>query len=158
MKKFISTLDGWYFSALIWATSTKKAAYALSAIIVVATAISPPTTLSGWLLLIVSIYYQGVALPGVGYAGKQAEVAAKAEGEATRKLLHKIHSANTRELALIKEEQQSAAQERAEIREDIQLQKDENKKLDVITKDIQEIKQAVAQLEKAVKKDGEVLI
>ena len=84
--------------ALTWATTTKSAFYALNVLILIAVVVSPPTTIQGWLLVIVSEYYQGVALPGLGAATKRSEDTAKRESVESRKLLQETHDNVMREL------------------------------------------------------------
>ncbi len=124
-KKIIKYVDDYIFSGLLWSTSTKAAFYSLTILIIIATILSPPLGVQAWLLLIVSIYYQGVALPGVGYAGKQAEKAANLQGEMTRKLLQDTHD-------------QSVA-DRTDIKESLGMLHDDNVKLDDIKNLLNEI-------------------
>jgi hypothetical protein len=101
--KFIRKLDNGIMAGLSWATSTKAAFYALTALIIVAVAVNPPTTIQGWLLVAVSEFYQGVALPGLGSASKRAEEAAKHEGAVTRKLLQETHDTTLNEFQTLKD-------------------------------------------------------
>lgn len=93
----IRKIDNFIISSLLWATSTKSAFYALTVLIIFAVIMSPPTNIQGWLLVIVSEFYQGVALPGLG-------AAQKAEAEETRKLLQETHDVVLEELKLLKQE------------------------------------------------------
>ena len=116
MKRLLAKLDDTIFSSLLWATSTKPAFYALSLLILFAVIVSPPTSIQGWLLVIVSEYYQGVALPGLGAASKLAELAAKQEGSITRKLLQETHDAAMKQMEEIKQMHKEQASELAEIK------------------------------------------
>lgn len=69
----------------------------LTLLIIFAVIISPPTNIQGWLLVVVSEFYQAVALPGLG-------AVQKAEGAETRKLLQETHDAVLEELSLLKQE------------------------------------------------------
>ena len=91
VKYWITKLDDVAFSGLLWATSTRQAFRILTLIIIIASIIQPPTNLYQWLVLIVSVFYQGVALPGLGYHSKLSEAAAEREGQASRKLLQDTH-------------------------------------------------------------------
>lgn len=116
MKKLISSLDSKIMFALEWSTSTKGAFYFLVFIIVIANVIKPPTDLQAWLLVIVSEFYQGVALPGLG-------ASQKAESELTRKLLQETHDAIMGVLDDIKETHTQETEEIAELKEIINLLK-----------------------------------
>lgn len=110
-------IDSGIMSALEWATSTKGAFYALNVLIIAAVIANPPTTIQGWLLVIVSEYYQGVALPGLGAGTKKTEAANKEENEKTRQLLQETHDAAIAEIAQLREIHEANAQELAEIKE-----------------------------------------
>ena len=116
MKQILKRIDSSIFASLLWATSTKPAFYALSALVILAVIISPPTTIQGWLLVLVSEYYQGVALPGLGAASKLSELAAKQEGALTRQLLQETHDAAMAEFTEIKRIHREHAKELAEIK------------------------------------------
>lgn len=96
MKQFIKKLDNGYMSFLNWSTSTKSACYILSLIIIISVIINPPSNLQGWLLVVVSIYYQGVALSALGSQQKD-------ESTETRKLLQETHDEVLVELQELKE-------------------------------------------------------
>lgn len=96
MKKLLNNIDKGYIAGLSWATSTKGAMYILTALIWTSAIINPPTSIYTWLVLVVSVYYQGVALPGLGY--QQA-----AESKATRQLMLDINEEEKEEIADIKE-------------------------------------------------------
>lgn len=89
--KFLRKLDKSYLAAINWATSSKGAMYILTCAIWTAVALNPPKTIYEWLIVIVSVYYQGVALPGLGYQQK-------GEGLETRQLMIDIHEENLEEL------------------------------------------------------------
>lgn len=114
--KALQKVDSKIMAALAWATSTKAAFYALNILIFTAVIVNPPASIQGWLLVIVSEYYQGVALPGLGSASKRAEEAAKQEGAVTRKLLQETHDAALKEFAELKEMHLAQAYELAEIK------------------------------------------
>ena len=94
--KLIRLIDYYSMKALNWATSTKDAFYILSILIIAAVFVSPPNNLQGWLLVIVTEFYQGVALPGIG-------AAARKEGEETRRLLQETHDTVMAEVSELKE-------------------------------------------------------
>ena|SRR5437763_15648566 len=94
--KFFKKVDKYYLAAINWATSSKGAMYILTCAIWTAVALNPPKTIYEWLIVIVSVYYQGVALPGLGYQQK-------GEGLETRQLMVDIHEENLEELAETKQ-------------------------------------------------------
>lgn len=96
-------MDRSIMAALEWATSTKAAFYALNILIFAAVIINPPTSIQGWLLVVVSEYYQGVALPGLGAASKRAEEVSRQEGAITRQLLQETHDVSLQEFQTLKE-------------------------------------------------------
>lgn len=106
-------------SALEWATSTKGAFYCLVLLIVAANIINPPADLQAWLLVIVSEFYQGVALPGLG-------AAQRAEAEETRRLLQETHDSVMAALEEVKATHAAEAEEIAELKEIINLLKSQN--------------------------------
>ena len=116
LKRLIRTADDSIMSALLWATSTKGAFYALNVLIFIAVIISPPMNIQGWLLVVVSEYYQGVALPGLGAAQKKTEASTRIQNELTRKLLQETHDAVMAELADVKAMHEDQTKELAELR------------------------------------------
>lgn len=112
----VRKVDNGIMQGLSWATSTKTAFYALTVLIIVAVAVNPPTTIQGWLLVAVSEFYQGVALPGLGSASKRAEDAAKHEGEITRKLLQETHDAAMSEFREIRQMHEELREENRQLR------------------------------------------
>ncbi|MFB5192745.1 hypothetical protein [Alicyclobacillus fastidiosus] len=117
MKNLLSKADNAIMSGLVWATTTKQAFYALNLLVIAAVLANPPTSIQGWLLVIVSEYYQGVALPGLGAAQKKVEEATKKENEQTRKLLQETHDAVMDELAEIRSMHEAQVDELAELKE-----------------------------------------
>lgn len=95
MKKLLKKIDDAYIAALSWATSSKGAMYILTFAIWTAVALNPPKNIYEWLIVIVSVYYQGVALPGLGYQ-------TKFEGKDTRQLMVDIQKENLEEIADLK--------------------------------------------------------
>lgn len=96
MKNLIKKIDNTYMSFLNWSTSTKSACYILSCIILISVILNPPNNMQGWLLVVVSIYYQGVALSALGSQQKD-------EASETRKLLQETHDRELDELQELKE-------------------------------------------------------
>lgn len=107
---FIKKIDNAYLAFINWATSTKGAMYILTAAIWISVALNPPTSIYAWLIVIVSVYYQGVALPGLGYQ-------TKFENSETRQLMLDIHNENQEELADQRQMHEETQQMVAEIRE-----------------------------------------
>lgn len=110
MKKLLKKIDDAYVSGLTWATSSKGAMYTLTAAIWISVALNPPKTIYEWLIVIVSVFYQGVALPGLGYQ-------TNAEGKETRQLMLTNHQENQEELADIKEMQEELKEMHQELKD-----------------------------------------
>lgn len=119
MKNTLNKIDFATMRALEWATTTKGAFWALFVLIIVANSINPPKDLQAWLLVLVSEFYQGVALPGLGSQQK-------AEAEETRKLLQETHDVVMQELTAMKEMHDSNIQEMAEIKEILSILQTQN--------------------------------
>lgn len=119
MKKLIKKLDDAYMVAWDWATSTKGACYIMSILIWVAVLKDPPKTLKDWLLIIVTVYYQGVALSALG--SRQ-----KAEAEETRRLLQETHDNIIKTLNEIKQTHDEETEEMVELNEITNLLKSKN--------------------------------
>jgi hypothetical protein len=96
MKKLLLMIDYKTMQALEWATTTKGAFWSLFFLIVIANALNPPKDVQTLLLIMVSEFYQGVALPGLGAQQKK-------EGEETRGLMLQIHEEELQEIAVLKE-------------------------------------------------------
>lgn len=110
MKKLLCKLDKSVMVGFDWATSTKGALYLLIGLIIITNIISPPADLPALMLIIISEFYQGTALPALG-------VSQKAEAEKTRLLLQETHDMVMQEMAEIKEIHEGNQQELAEIKE-----------------------------------------
>lgn len=121
MRKVIKKLDTAYMTFWDWATSTKGACYLLSVLIWGAVLIDPPKTLKDWLLIIVTVYYQGVALSAIGNQ-------TKSEASGTRQLLQDTHDIVMSALKEIKDTHAQETEEIAELKEIITLLKSQNTK------------------------------
>ena len=97
IRRMAVRIDKAYMGFLFWATSEKSAAYLLTIMIFTAIALDPPQSLQAAMLDIISVYYQGVALPALGAASKRSEEAAKQEGAETRRLLQETHDVALKE-------------------------------------------------------------
>lgn len=95
MRRVLRAIDSGYINFLLWATSSKKAAWILTGLIAAAVVADPPKSLQALLLVVISEYYQGVALPAIGAASAR-------EGESTRKLLQETHDTAMAEMAEVK--------------------------------------------------------
>ncbi len=104
--------------------ATMTTFWILTIMIVVATALSPPADLQGWLLVLISVFFQGVALPVLCYSGVKS-------GTKTDKLLRESHDAIFEALFLAKKEQaqilQDHRQEMAELKTLVRLVHEEIK-------------------------------
>lgn len=81
--------------------------YVLSIGILSCILLSPPKDIQGWLLVIVTVYYQGASLPVISFTSK-------IEGELTRKLLKAINDISQLERQDIKKLLEEAKDDRAD--------------------------------------------
>jgi hypothetical protein len=102
--------------SLEWATTSMGAFWFLFFLIIVANAINPPKDVQTFLLVLVSEFYQGIALPGLG-------ASQKAEAEETRRLLQETHDYVMQELTEIKETRAAEMEEIKELKEILNLLK-----------------------------------
>jgi len=68
-----------------------------------------PANLVGWAQYVISVFFQGVALPVLGFVSKK-------EGDRNNRLLKETHDAVMSELAIVKEALALASEERDEIK------------------------------------------
>lgn len=139
--KFLHKIDEWYMGFLFWATSSKIAAYVLTILILVSVKMDPPQNIQAALLVVVSVYYQGVALPALGAGSKRAEAAAKEEGAITRELLQETHDTVLEELSIVKEELQVAKEDRDALRQVINGQSDMMAEMEEVIQELQSLTQ-----------------
>lgn len=92
MKKF----DDWLGDKLAFLLSTMGCFYLIFALVVVPLFFQHPTDLVGWVQYIVQSFFQGVALPVLGYVARIA-------GEKQEQVLKETHDAEMEEIAELKE-------------------------------------------------------
>ena len=106
MKRF----NDWLGDKLAYGLSTMGMFYAVSLLVVAPLLWQRPQGLVGWMQYGISVFFQGAALPVLGYVSRRA-------GEGQEKLLLETHDTVMEELALIKQELSLAAEERDALKE-----------------------------------------
>jgi uncharacterized membrane protein len=90
--------------------STMLCFYVVSLAILITLFFDRPTTIQGWLLFWVTVFFQGVALPLLGYVSKKS-------GEKQEKLLQETHDAVMAEMKILRAELILARKERRAMNE-----------------------------------------
>jgi len=107
LRKFYVTYTDWLGERLAKYLSTMGCFYLIALLVIIPLFFQQPTGI-GWIQYIVTVFFQGVALPLLGY------VAAKS-GEKTEKTIKETHDIVMDELTLIKEELKLAKEERIKL-------------------------------------------
>ncbi len=102
--------NDWLGDKLAYGLSTMGMFYAVSLLVVVPLVWQRPQGLVGWMQYGISVFFQGAALPVLGYVSRRA-------GEDQEKLLLETHDTVMEELTLIKQELALAAEERDSLKE-----------------------------------------
>lgn len=110
MKKLLFKIDSYIIKFFDLATSTRAALYILIVMVLIANIKQPPTDLAAFMLVVVSEFYQGSALPALG-------ISQKTEATKTRTLLQETHDMVMQEMAEIRKIHEGNQQELAEIKE-----------------------------------------
>jgi len=96
--KKIRTLNEWLADHLsIW-LSTMAMFYGVTFLVLATLFFQKPTNLVGWMQYLISVFFQGVALPVLGYTAKKS-------GDVQAKLLKETHDTVMEELSSIKVQQ-----------------------------------------------------
>jgi hypothetical protein len=82
---------------LAYGLSTMAMFYGVAFLVIAPLFFQRPANLVGWMQYLISVFFQGVALPVLGYVSRKA-------GEKQEKLLQETHDAVMKELAFIKEQ------------------------------------------------------
>jgi hypothetical protein len=101
MKRF----NDWLGDQLAYWLSTMGCFYLISIAILATLFFQRPEGVQAWLMFWVTVFFQGVALPVLGYVSRKA-------GEKQEQILNETHDAVMEELALVKEELEIAKEER----------------------------------------------
>jgi hypothetical protein len=100
MNKF----NDWLGDRLSYWLSTMAVFYGITFLILSTLFFQKPTSMQGWLQYIISIFFQGVALPVLGYTSRKA-------GDVQAKMLKETHDASMQELGFIKKQQEEHMKE-----------------------------------------------
>lgn len=106
MKRF----NEWLGDRISHGLSTMAAFYIVSVLVLVPLAWQRPQGLVGWMQYTISVFFQGAALPVLGYV-------ARVSGEKQERLLNETHDAVMEELKIVKVELELAKEERQALRE-----------------------------------------
>lgn len=118
MNKF----NDWLGDRLSYWLSTMAVFYGVTFLILSTLFFQKPSNILGWLQYIIAIFFQGVALPVLGYTSRKA-------GDVQAKMLKETHDASMLELDIIKKQQEEHLKEQVEQRKMI-------KELHVIIREI----------------------
>jgi hypothetical protein len=100
MNKF----NDWLGDRLSYWLSTMAVFYGVTFLILSTLFFQKPVNMLGWLQYIIAIFFQGVALPVLGYTSRKA-------GDIQAKLLKETHDASMLELDFIKKQQEEHMKE-----------------------------------------------
>lgn len=104
MKRF----NDWLGDKLAYWLSTMAMFYIITAMVLVPLAFQRPDGLVGWMQYAISVFFQGAALPVLGYVARRA-------GEKQEQTINETHDTVKEELALIKEDLALAHEQRVEL-------------------------------------------
>lgn len=98
----------WLGDKLSYILSTMAMFYGISFLVLATLFFQTPTSLVTWIQYIISVFFQGVALPVLGYTSRKS-------GELQAQLLRETHDTVMNELEYIKMQQEAARMEREEL-------------------------------------------
>ena len=98
----------WLGDKLSYILSTMAMFYGVSFLVLATLFFQTPTSLVTWIQYIISVFFQGVALPVLGYTSRKS-------GELQAQLLRETHDTVMSELDYIKRQQEAARMEREEL-------------------------------------------
>jgi CBS domain containing-hemolysin-like protein len=104
----VKRFNDWLGDKLAYWLSTMPCFYLISVAILATLFFQRPQGLQAWLLFWVTVFFQGVALPVLGYVSRKS-------GEKQEQVLNETHDAVMEELRMVKEELVLAKQERREL-------------------------------------------
>jgi hypothetical protein len=90
--------NDWLGDRLSYFLSTMAMFYGIAFLVIAPLIFQKPANLVGWMQYIVAVFFQGVALPVLGYTSRKS-------GETQAKLLLETHDTVMSELSYIKEQQ-----------------------------------------------------
>jgi len=95
----MANFNDWLGDKLSYWLSTMAVFYGVTFLILSTLLFERPINLIGWIHYLVSIFFQGIALPLLGYTSRKA-------GDIQSKLLRETHDASMQELEIIKLQQE----------------------------------------------------
>jgi len=104
----MNRFNDWLGDKLSYFLSTMAMFYGITFLVVTPLFFQTPNTPVGWMQYIVSVFFQGVALPVLGYTSRKS-------GEVQAQLLKETHDTVMKELDFIKKQQEAASLERDEL-------------------------------------------
>ena len=113
MKSF----NDWLGDKLSLVLSTMAMFYGIAFLVVAPLFFQRPTTLVTWMQYIVAVFFQGVALPVLGYTSRKS-------GEVQAKMLQETHDTVMKELDFIKKQHDTSKIERDELQKIVREIKD----------------------------------
>ena len=113
MKSF----NDWLGDKLSFVLSTMAMFYGIAFLVVAPLFFQRPTTLVTWMQYIVAVFFQGVALPVLGYTSRKS-------GEVQAKMLQETHDTVMKELDFIKKQHETSKIERDELQKIVREIKD----------------------------------
>jgi hypothetical protein len=104
----MNRFNQWLGDKLSYILSTMAMFYGVSFLVMATLFFQTPTSLVTWIQYIISVFFQGVALPVLGYTSRKS-------GELQAQLLRETHDTVMNELDYIKRQQDAARLEREEL-------------------------------------------
>lgn len=100
----------WLGDKISYWLSTMAMFYIVSLLVIAPLAWQVPQGVVGWMQYAISVFFQGAALPVLGYVARKS-------GESQERVLKETHDAVMEELSLVKEELRLAREERNLLRQ-----------------------------------------
>jgi len=104
----MNQFNDWLGDKLAYWLCTMAMFYIITAIVMVPLFFERPQSLVGWMQYAISVFFQGAALPVLGYVSSRA-------GEKQERVLNDTHDTVMEELILIKEDLALACEQRNEL-------------------------------------------
>ncbi len=104
----MNSFNDWLGDKLSYVLSTMAMFYGITFLVIAPLFFQTPNTPVGWMQYVVSVFFQGVALPVLGYTSRKS-------GEVQARMLQETHDTVMKELDYIKKQQEEASLERDEL-------------------------------------------
>lgn len=104
----MNSFNDWLGDKLSYVLSTMAMFYGITFLVIAPLFFQTPNTPVGWMQYVVSVFFQGVALPVLGYTSRK-------NGEVQARMLQETHDTVMKELDYIKKQQEEASLERDEL-------------------------------------------